>query len=284
MEADPGEKGILHPHEQSRHRRLRRLPPGPSAGRFVQWYWLVDWDLRDRPAYRAEVLSFPCVNMTFERSATRTGAFVTGVPTTRYIRELTGAGQVFGVRFRAGGFGAYTGSAVGALRDRSVELREVFPAAGEFGEQVLAAGDDETRRALVDRWLADRAGEPDEIYRLVLRIVEEMEHDRGLTRVDQVTERFGVPIRTLQRMFARYVGASPKWVLRRYRLQDGADLLARGGITDLAALAVELGYFDQAHFSREFGVEIGMSPSEYARHSAAAAGRFVPGAVRRTTG
>lgn len=284
MEADPGQKGILHPHEQSRHRRLRRLPPGPSAGRFVQWYWLVDWDLRERPAYRAEVLSFPCVNMTFEHSAARTGAFVTGVATTRYIRELTGAGRVFGARFRAGGFGAYTGSDVGALRDRSVELCELFPGAGEFVERVLVARDDETRLALVDGWLAERAGEQDEIYRLVLRIVAEMEHDRGLTRVDQVTERFGVPIRTLQRMFARYVGASPKWVLRRYRLQDGADLLARGDVTDLAALAVELGYFDQAHFSREFGAEIGMSPSEYARHSAAAAGRFVPGAVRRTTG
>ncbi|MBF6357874.1 AraC family transcriptional regulator [Nocardia higoensis] len=280
MEADPGEKGILHPREQSRHRSLRRLRPGPSVGRFVHWYWLVDWDLRDRPAYRAEVLPFPCVNMTFERSATRTGAFVNGVVTTRYTRELTGAGRVFGVRFRPGGFGAYTGSDVGALRDRSVELREVFPDSEDFGERVLAEDDDRSRRALVEQWLAARAGEPDEVYRLVLRIVEAMEHDRELTRVDQVTERFGVSIRTLQRMFARYVGASPKWVLRRHRLQDGADLLARGDITDLAALAVELGYFDQAHFSREFAAEIGMSPSEYARHSAAGSGRFVPDAVR----
>ncbi|WP_051026855.1 helix-turn-helix domain-containing protein [Nocardia higoensis] len=284
METDPGEKGILHPREQSRHRRLRRLSPGPSAGRFVQWYWLVDWDLRDRPAYRAEVLSFPCVNLTFERSATRTGAFVTGVTTTRYIRELTGAGRVFGVRFRAGGFGAYTGSDVGALRDRSVELREVFPDVGDLGERVLAEDDDEVRRALVEQWLAAEAVEPDETYRLVLRIVAAMEHDRELTRVDQVTERFGVSVRTLQRMFARYVGASPKWVLRRYRLQDGADLLARGDVTDLAGLAVELGYFDQAHFSREFGAEIGMSPSEYARHSSVAVGGFAPDTVQRTGG
>ncbi|MBF6188099.1 MULTISPECIES: helix-turn-helix domain-containing protein [Nocardia] len=272
---DPGEKGILHPREQSRHRTLERRPPGPAVGRFVDWYWIVHWDLRGRPAYRAEVLSFPCVNLTFERSATRTGAFVTGVTTTKYVRELTGVGSTFGVRFRAGGFGACTGIEVGALRDRSVPMREVFPDAGDLPEAVLTAASDEERQAMVEDWLARRAGTDDPVYRLVLRIVDAMEHDRTLTRVDQVTDRFGVPVRTLQRMFRRYVGAGPKWVLRRYRLQDGADLLAQGRVADLATLAVELGYFDQAHFSREFTAEIGMTPSEYARHSAALAGDSV---------
>ncbi|WP_280504650.1 helix-turn-helix domain-containing protein [Nocardia farcinica] len=274
---DPGDKGILRPREQSRYRSLRRLPPGQAAGRFVNWYWLVDWDLRGRPAYRAEVLSFPSVNLTFEQSPTRTGAFVTGVTTARYIRELTGVGRVFGVRFRAGGFAAHTGVDVGALRDRSLALAELFPDAGDITERVLAEPDDAARRDLVEGWLAVRTVEPDEVYRLVLRIVAAMEHDRELTRVDQVTTRFGVSIRTLQRMFARYVGANPKWVLRRYRLQDGAELLARGAVTDLAALAAELGYFDQAHFCREFVAEIGMPPSEYARHSAEAAAGFASG-------
>ncbi|MBF6370972.1 AraC family transcriptional regulator, partial [Nocardia puris] len=105
-------------------------------------------------------------------------------------------------------------------------MREVFPDAGDLPEAVLTAASDEERQAMVEDWLARRAGTDDPVYRLVLRIVDAMEHDRTLTRVDQVTDRFGVPVRTLQRMFRRYVGAGPKWVLRRYRLQDGADLLA----------------------------------------------------------
>ncbi|WP_431958396.1 AraC family transcriptional regulator [Nocardia lijiangensis] len=265
------EKGILHPREQSRHRSLTRLAPGPRVAGFVDWYWVVHWDLRDRPPYVAEVLSFPCVNVTFEHSVHRVGGFVTGVCTTKYTRELTGRGLTFGARFRAGGFGAFTGLDVGSLRDRSLPLTEVFPDAAGLAEQVLAASSDEDRRALVEEFLAPRAGGHDPTFLLVSRIVHDMEHDRSLTRVDQVTERFGVPIRTLQRMFRRYVGAGPKWVLRRYRLQDGADLLAKGRHADLADLAVELGYFDQAHFSREFTAEIGMAPLEYARHSLRAA-------------
>ncbi|MGV9616001.1 helix-turn-helix transcriptional regulator [Nocardia xishanensis] len=269
------EKGILHPREQSRHRSLARLPAGPRVGEFVDWYWAVRWDLRGCPPYVAEVLPFPCVNVTFERSEQRVGGFVTGVCTTKFTRELTGLGMTFGARFHAGGFGAFTGLDVGSLRDRSLPLAEVFPDAADLAERVLAAASDEDRRALVEAFLAPRAGGHDPTFLLVTRIVHDMEHDRSLTRVDQVTERFGVPVRTLQRMFRRYVGAGPKWVLRRYRLQDGAELLANGRHADLATLAVELGYFDQAHFSREFTAEVGMAPLEYARHSSRAASDLV---------
>ena len=156
---------------------------------------------------------------------------------------------------------------VGAFRDTAVPLTDVLPEAAGLAERVSAESSDIKRRSIIEDFLIGRMAATDPNYRLVLRIVDAMEQDQELTRVDQVTDRFDIPIRTLQRMFRRYVGAGPKWVLRRYRLQDGADLLARGRIEDLAALATELGYFDQAHFSREFTAEVGMAPLEYAKNS-----------------
>ncbi|AHH17295.1 transcriptional regulator, AraC family [Nocardia nova SH22a] len=262
-------KGILHPREQERHRLLSRLAAGPDTSGYVEWYWSVSWDLRGREPYQAQVLPFPSINVSFERSETRTGGFVNGVTTGKFVRELSGAGETFAAKFRPGGFGAFTGIDVGSLRDTSVALTEVLPQSAGLAERVLDATDIEERRDIVDahfaRALRDRA--PDESYLLVLRVIAAMESDPDLTRVDQVTDRFGVPVRTLQRLFRRYVGAGPKWVLRRYRLQDGAQLLAQGRSADLAALALELGYFDQAHFNREFAREIGMAPLEYARAS-----------------
>ena len=260
-------KGILHPEEQERHRTLTRLPAGPLTGRYVEWYWSVAWDLRGRESYCAEVLPYPSVNVTFERSTVRTGGFVSGVCTRKFVRELAGEGMTFAAKFRPGGFGAFTGIDVGALRDIAAPLSEVLPEAAGLAEQVLAADDTDRRRDLVDSFFARAAHrrDPDQNYRLVLRIIDAMEFDSGLTRVDQVTERFDIPVRTLQRLFRRYVGAGPKWVLRRYRLQDGAHLLGQGRSDDLATLALDLGYFDQAHFSREFAKEVGMAPLEYAR-------------------
>ncbi|MFE3799825.1 AraC family transcriptional regulator [Nocardia tengchongensis] len=262
-------KGILRPRQQNAANNHARLPAGERVARYVEWYWAVRWDRRGEPPFLAEVLPYPCVNLTFERTHERTGAFVTGVWTTKYVRELAGAGETFGVKFRAGGFGAFTGLDVGALSDTSVPAAQIFPAADALAEAVLATEDTLRRRELIEDFLeAAQGAEGDQrAYRQVLAIIEAMEHDRDLTRVDQVTERFDIPVRTLQRLFRRYVGAGPKWVLRRYRLQDGAHLLAEGRTSDLAALALELGYFDQAHFSNEFAKEIGMPPLEYARIS-----------------
>jgi AraC-like DNA-binding protein len=252
---------------QERHRSLHRFPAGPETGRFIEWYWSVAWDLRGQPAFYAEVLPSPSVNISFERTSTRSGGFAGGVCTTTYVRELSGVGETFAVKFRPGGFGAFTGLDVGTLRDRSVEITEVLPAAAGLTEKILDTPADEQRRAILEEFFREavRAVPADELYRLVLCIVAAMADDRDLTRVDQVTERFGVPTRTLQRLFRRYVGAGPKWVLRRYRLQDGAHLLEAGRDADLAALAHDLGYFDQAHFSREFTAAVGMPPLEYAR-------------------
>lgn len=265
---DPDDvKGILHPSEQARHRTLNRLPVGPGLAEFADWYWVVRWDLRGRPAYQAEVLSFPCVNLTFERSTLRTGGFVNGVCTTKYVRELNGEGETFGIRFSPGGFGAFTGTDVGALRDDSAPLTDLLPGAAGLAERILAEPSDDQRRVLVESFFAGRGRGDDPHYALVAAIVRAMSEDASLTRVDQVTDRFAIPIRTLQRLFRRYVGAGPKWVLCRFRLQDAADRLAHGAAPDLAVLAADLGYFDQAHFCREFVAEIGMSPTEYARRS-----------------
>jgi AraC-like DNA-binding protein len=260
------EKGILHPRTQARHRELTRLDAGPEASRFVEWYWTVRWDLTGQPPYTAEVLPYPSVNVTFETEEDRAGGFVTGVVTRTYRRRLTGRGRVFGIKFWPGGFGAFTGRDVGAFRDREVPLAGVFEDAARLTDLVLAEESDQRRRAVVEAYLADRiAGRgEDPSYELVLRIVRAMAGDRELTRVDQLTERYDLGIRTMQRLFRRYVGAGPKWVLRRYRLQDGAHLLAQGKDAELARLAAELGYFDQAHFSHDFKAQIGLTPAEYA--------------------
>ena len=88
------------------------------------------------------------------------------------------------------------------------------------------------------------------------------------TKRDTVTlaaERHGLSERTLQRLFRRYVGVGPKWVLQRARLHDAVERLdTADGPVDLAALATELGWFDQAHFTRDFTALVGQSPAAYA--------------------
>ncbi|MCM3631113.1 helix-turn-helix domain-containing protein [Paenibacillus glycanilyticus] len=78
-----------------------------------------------------------------------------------------------------------------------------------------------------------------------------------------MTKEFDLNIRRLQRLFAKYVGVNPKSVIRLYRLQNAAEAMDLGQAQDLAWLSVELGYHDQAHFSKDFKAVIGRSPEQY---------------------
>ena len=57
---------------------------------------------------------------------------------------------------------------------------------------------------------------------------------------------------------------SPKWVIQRYRLFEAAGRLSSGQ-ADGAQLAHELGYFDQAHFIRDFKAMVGKTPLVFVR-------------------
>ncbi|MGH8826922.1 MAG: helix-turn-helix transcriptional regulator, partial [Jiangellaceae bacterium] len=159
-----------------------------------------------------------------------------------------------------------TGISAAPLTDQTRPIRDVF---GTAGDALLAAANDHHRRAIAETFLRDRLPPPDSDYDLVTGIVATMLAERSITRVDQVSARFGLSTRSLQRLFHRFVGVGPKWVIRRYRLHDGAALLASGTITDISTMAVQLGYFDQAHFTRDFSDLVGSSPAEYARACAA---------------
>jgi transcriptional regulator GlxA family with amidase domain len=116
---------------------------------------------------------------------------------------------------------------------------------------------------VLDAALAPLAPEPERPYLDLQHLLGAMVQDRTLVRVDQVAALGSLSVRSLQRLFATYLGVSPKSVLARYRLQDAAAAIDAGEGTDLAGLAVSLGWFDQAHFSRDFRAVVGMPPSAY---------------------
>lgn len=103
----------------------------------------------------------------------------------------------------------------------------------------------------------------DEEGLLVNTVVETVEAGAQLLRVAQLCERFGMTERTLQRLTQRRLGLSPKWLIRRRRLHEAAGRL-RDPATELAALAADLGYTDQAHLTRDFRAATGLTPGRFA--------------------
>lgn len=260
---------MLRPTEALRQFTLDRPAAHPDLDPWVERYWCVRWSLPEGASYLSQVLTHPAVHLTVESGVgprhgfAMPAALLHGVVTRRFDVVLSGAGRVFGVKFRPGGFGAFTGRDVAAWTDRVVSVADVLDA-GDLMDRILSADDDAERARLMDAFLLERRPAPDPTYDRLLEVVADMLADRGLTSVQAVCERHRVGQRTLQRLFRRYVGVGPKWVLQRFRLHDAQAILDDGWSGDLSELAALLGWFDQAHFARDFRDLVGVPPSGYA--------------------
>lgn len=267
-QASTSQGGILHPQAAREHFTLSRHAPAGDLERLVERHWIVRWDLRGRASHTQETLPHPCVNLAI----TAWGSAIHGCETRRSGVQLEGQGRVFGTKFRPGAFFPLLGQPVSQLTDRSVPLGELFGAeADALTAAVLAADDDASQIALVEAFLRRRLPARDPGVERVIEIVQLALDRPEITRVEDLSELAQVPPRTLQRIFRRYVGVGPKWVIRCFRLHEAASRLAHSRDLDGASLAAELGYFDQAHFIRDFKQVIGHAPSEYAARCAAAA-------------
>ena len=254
--------GVLHARTAAARFTLNRYPPSAGLAGFVDYYWTVRWDLRGQPPHEQAILPHPTVNLAFEAA----GAAVHGVDRKIFTRRLAENGRALGVRFRPGGFRPFYGRSVAALNDRVVPASSIFGAAADEACAVAMAdgADDDAMAAAAEELLLGCRVAADPLAERVAGIVERITADPGLRRVAVLTEVAGMPERRLQRLFADYVGVSPKWVMRRARLHEAALRAESGADVDWPALALDLGYADQAHLVRDFTATLGMSPARYA--------------------
>ncbi len=235
----------------------RRAPPADLAA-FIDSHWLVRWDRRSLPVYESAVMPHPSVHLVVEPD----GARVYGVTRHRYVRRLEGLGWGVGTKFRPGGFAPFArGMAASALTDRHVPATELL---GDEARQLGATEDPEALLGTVHRLLRLRLPvAPDPRISLVQEVVADIQRSAPDESVAALADRHHLSVRTLQRLFAQYVGVGPKWVMQRYRLHDAIEGLDRRRRQDWTRFALDLGYYDHAHFVRDFRALVGRTPAEY---------------------
>ncbi len=253
-------RGILNPRAAQEQLAFSWHPPAADLACVVKRHWAVRWDFRGREAFLQEVLPHPCANLCFEPG----GASVHGVITRRASHLLEGKGMTVGTMFRPGAFASFTTVPMAELADRGVPLAAVFGADGTSLElEVGARAGALARIEAIEAFLRARWSSPDPAAQRAEQIIAWMLEAPVGTRATDVAALHGLSTRALQRLFHRYVGAGPKWVLQRYRLHEAADRIAAGDRGGWAEVATDLGYADQAHFIRDFHALVGCTPGAY---------------------
>jgi AraC-like DNA-binding protein len=254
----------------------QRLAPPIELAFFVQHFWFVQWDLRDATPSRAETFPHPSCYLVFEHDLERGvddasvlwRGEVSGVTTGKFSRSMEGHGRVFGVKFQPGGLRPFLQGSASMLTNRVVQAAEIF------GEDVVALARElrrldsaEEMAAAAAAYLMQHLPARDSNTERATALVEMILSDPAILSVEGLSRRTGQSVRSLQRIFREYVGASPKWVIRRFRLHELLERFHSGEEVDGAQLALELGYADQAHLINDFRKLAGVTPTEYLRRA-----------------
>ncbi|MGF9701081.1 DUF6597 domain-containing transcriptional factor [Paenibacillus sp. MABNR03] len=252
--------GLLNLNEGDKRYQLTRHAPSEALSPFVKHFWVVSWDLNGLDSYPQHVVPNPCVNLVIERGNT----FFFGPSGRKFSYLINGKGSVFGVKFKPGGFFPFIRVPVSSLYGQPMEVSGVLDVSAEsLEERLLGDGCDADKARYMDSLLCAHLPAEDAQARLVHNIVQQIEQDREMLRVDDLSSSWNIHTRKLQRLFNQYVGIGPKTVIKLYRLQNAADLIDRGLHCDLVKLSQELGYHDQSHFIKDFKSIIGSTPEEY---------------------
>lgn len=252
-------RGVLNPKNSEKHYQLTRFLPTKRLSGFVEQYWFVEWDLPSTKAHVQQNIPDPCVHLVFEQNK----AYVTGVVTKKYSHSMSGKGEILGVKFHPGGFYPLLESAVTSITDTRQPLEQIFREGGAtLALQVANAISVSDAIDSIETFLDPRLPKGETKITLLKEIVNRVEQDRVITKVEHLVEHFDLSKRALQRLFRTYVGVSPKWLIRKYRIHEAMEQLDNGE-RDWHKLIVELEYFDQAHFIKDFKSMTGLTPEQY---------------------
>ena len=208
---------------------------------------------------------------------------VAGPATRTHAVDIPDGTTVVGIRFRPGAARAVFGCDAHELRDADPELRAVCGVStSALDAELSAAPTTHEMRAALERWARRRLDARPGRDAVAMRAAHAIVADHRLS-VTSLGEMCGWSPRRLHREMTETCGYGAKTLQRIVRLQRTLRLARQRALAQrrptLAMLALDAGYADQAHMTREFRDLTGFTPRDLLARSHADVGRWLDAAV-----
>lgn len=251
--------------------------PGPPLGRFVQTLWLFEGGPHAHTHERA--LPDGCLQVIINlredrhciydrrdltRYRTLNGCLVVGPQTEFCVIDTPARMSLAGVHFKPGGAFPFFSPPIHELHSSHVPLDALWGnLAADLREQVLEAATPEERFCRLEQALLCRLASSREPHPAVGFALHQLENTPAVRNIANIAGQTGLSPRHFIARFRQQVGITPKLFCRIRRFHRALERIASGAAIDWVDLALETGYFDQAHFIHDFKAFSGLNPSTY---------------------
>ena len=252
-------KGVLHRQLSEGNYHLRRYFPSKLFNGFIEQFWVVNWNLKEQKTHIQQNLPDP----NFHLIISNEGIKLIGPVSKKYSYKMEGVGRIIGVKFETGALKELLPLPIEEYVDREVLAKEIFGL--DFVNNLLSLHKHENDLEVIDYIHDNLASFVQPITKskaITQRLVSLIKNNENIFTVNQVASYANVSSRTVQRYFSEYVGLTPKWLIRKYRLSRVLDELETNSVNILDVVA-QLEYVDQSHLIRDFKEILGITPNSY---------------------
>ena len=255
----------------------RYKPPAP-LDRFVEVIWVMGAPAA--PHAKERLLPDGSVELVFDLGSGRfpiftsenlarreffRGSVVCGPHSQPFGIDTSNGTNVAGVHFKAGGAYPFLKLPFGELHNMHASLDTLWgrATAARVRDQLLEAPGPQAKAHVLEReLLAIAAGQP-ERHAAVAHALNEFHSTPEAKKISAVTDEIGISPRHFIDIFRSEVGLTPKLFCRVRRFQQVLRQISTGARIHWPSVALDAGYFDQAHFIHDFRAFSGINPSAY---------------------
>ncbi|HUE82752.1 MAG TPA: AraC family transcriptional regulator [Pyrinomonadaceae bacterium] len=253
--------------------QYREFKPSALLSPYVECLWTLEGNNWQTPDGPERLLPDGCVELVMNfglpfrehldqhQTATQPARFLVGQMTRPLLLSPSGPFQILGIRFQPGGTVPFFPFPIAEVTNCIVPLADID---SRLENGIVARVCEERQLSqkvrlteqLLDQQLKACSTPGTSLRPAVSRILR----SRGQVSIDSLAHDLGISGRQLGRRFQVEVGVGPKLLCRILRFQRIFSALERDDET-WAGLALDCGYYDQAHLIKDFQQFTGQSPS-----------------------
>lgn len=238
----------------------REIAPPDALKPHVYCFWVLRNQTSRQTRVNYRIVADGCVDL-FINCSTFEGLFIAGTARSSAVVPINGQAVYFGIRFLPGRFSFFFRRPLKDLSDRMVACTDVWGRRLERLEsRLFSASSMQARMEIAESFLLRRlAAVQDTPGKRFLTAVDNIFQHQGHLRLDG-DFTLGLSPRQLRRLFDRHIGVSPKSLARIVRFQSVLRTMMQVPEKEWGQRCLDFGYYDQAHFIREFKAFSGLTP------------------------
>ncbi len=253
-----------------------RFPELPLS-QFVENFWLVEGFSADYT--REKILPDGAIELIIDldtepksifddeasdRCRTVKKAWISGERTGYIVIGAHRNQSMVGIRFRPGGAYPFFRFPISELSESVTELDLIWGGlVDEIRDQLLSIESHDEKLATLEAFLLARAQRSLEANRLIAFAVHQLQYSPQFLAIRDLANTIGITQKHLISQFEKVVGLRPKSFARVCKFQKVVNLIEQQDAIEWSAIANDCGYYDQAHFIKEFQNFSGLNPSTY---------------------